>query len=508
MRRPGIPLKKYAVVGISLLVMSAGGFSIQTAHAGNGQGLSADKARITKHWTKERRANAIPRDLVIDSRGLGYLRKLDGSLQPYGHQVAAEAGVGSLKGKPSGDGDTTPPAITNMDPGEGAEIGPSYTFSADVTDASGIKSVTFVVEYPDGTTTRSLSPSRIDEDTWSIDLTFSSGSQFTNWRWWVIAKDGSAKGGLSATSEAVNFVLNMGGSEPPPPDPGSDTVTNAVWEGGAVQNAAGRIYFEMLNNTRNKRRQTWVGYVCSGTVVVDGTSNRSVILTAAHCVYDDVNKMFARNVLFIPNQAGTEGSGTDLNCGNDPLGCWTPSFGVVDEGWTAQTFPDNIPVDYAFYVVDDSGAHESGINPSSDALDVAAGALPISFLNPNADDGVPGADSADFTHALGYSWSVDPEFRYCAEDMTTEGADNWWLPSCEMSGGSSGGPWVQPMDIATGSGPVISVNSWGYSNSPGMAGPRLNGTSAACLLTVATTEPFESFDGATDGEEGIAQSCP
>ena len=31
-----------------------------------------------------------PRDLVIDQRGLGYLRGADGGLTPYGHSVAAD----------------------------------------------------------------------------------------------------------------------------------------------------------------------------------------------------------------------------------------------------------------------------------------------------------------------------------------------------------------------------------------------------------------------------------
>ncbi|OOZ35399.1 hypothetical protein BOW51_11385 [Solemya velesiana gill symbiont] len=120
-----------------------------------------------------------------------------------------------------------------------------------------------------------------------------------------------------------------------------------------------------------------------------------------------------------------------------------------------------------------------------------------------------------FTHALGYSYSDDPNFMYCAEDMTTEEAasinyTNWWLPSCGLSGGSSGGPRVQPMDTETGSGPVISVNSWGYTSSPGMAGPKLtSGSSTAdCLFVIATSQsPFESVP-TSDGDAGIKQSFP
>jgi hypothetical protein len=481
----------------------------QVAHADNIGAMDPDKSRIVEYWTRQRIANAIPRDLVIDHRGLGYLRKPDGTFSPYGHQIAAD--TASLQvtplakpQKPDGSNqDSTPPSITNMNPGTGETIGASHTFSATVTDASGIKSVSFVIQYPNGTTTQSFSASKeTNTDNWSMTL---QGFTDGDWSWWVSAKDAAGKGGNTATSDPVAFRVNTTGSgDAPASGGGTDTITNAIWTaGGAVQTAAGRIYFEMPANAMHKG--PWNGYVCSGTVIDDGTDNRSVILTAAHCVYDDANKAFARNVLFIPDQAGTTGSGTDLNCNNDPLGCWTPSFGVVDVNWTAATFPDNIPWDYAYYVVADSGAHAGPGSPS--ALDVAAGALPVSFLEPYVNDGVPGGSSIDFTHALGYSYSEDPNLMYCAEDMTTEGAYNWWLPSCGLSGGSSGGPWVQPMTTSTGTSPVISVNSWGYTTSPGMAGPKLYGSSASCLLTTATSSDWLS-DPTADGEAGVAQPCP
>ena len=133
---------------------------------------------------------------------------------------------------------------------------------------------------------------------------------------------------------------------------GGNVVANAVYSGGgAVQNAAGRIYFEMPSTRAGRAGRAMSARARSST---DATTGRSIILTAAHCVYDDAHKAFARNVLFIPNQAGTTGTGTDLNCSNDPLGCWTPSFGVVDVNWTTRTFPDNVTWDYAYYVFNDT----------------------------------------------------------------------------------------------------------------------------------------------------------
>ena len=207
-----------------------------------------------------------------------------------------------------------------------------------------------------------------------------------------------------------------------------------------------------------------------------GLSGRSIILTAAHCVYDDVYKVFARNVLFIPDQAGTQGTGTDRVCSNDPLGCWAPAFGVVDGDWTTRTFPDNIPWDYAYYVVDDGTGHTAGFTAgSSSILDEAAGSLPVSFASPTS-----GTDAT----ALGYSYSEDPELMYCTEGLGTESSHgSLWLSQCGLSGGASGGPWMQP--LSGGSGTIISVNSWGYTNQPGMAGPPLAGSTASCLFTAA-----------------------
>ncbi len=467
--------------------------------------LSSEKARIVEHWNAARRAAAIPRDLLIDRRGLGYLRLPDGSFQPYGHQVAAEkrAPLGDAQPmvKPGTIKDTTPPEITALDPANGAVIGSAHTFAATITDESGIKSVTFTIRYPDGVTTQQFTPTLSSADNWSIALQGFTDS--SDWAWWVDAKDSSGGRGNTATSDILGFSVDTGSSGGG--DPGSgDTITNAAWsDGGEIQSAAGRIYFEMPAN--KKRKGPWSGYVCSGTVVQDGTSGRSIVLTAAHCIYDDINKAFARNVLFIPDQAGTSGSATDLNCDNDPLGCWLPSFGVVDRDWTTRTFPDNIAWDYAFYVVDDSGAH-AGTDSAGTVLDSATAPQPLSFSVPFTNDGVPGADSIDFTHALGYSYSADPNFMYCAEDMTENGQYNWWLASCGLSGGASGGPWIQPMDTAAGSGPVISVNSWGYTTEPGMAGPKLIG-STECLFTMAKSTAWSAVSG-VDGEAGVAASCP
>jgi hypothetical protein len=443
---------------------------------------------VAEHWTAARMKAATPRDLVLDERGLAYLKQKDGTLKPHGHSTrqlyASPVSKPTANGKPGGGGDTTGPTIGTRTPADGANAGASQTFTANVTDPSGVRSVAIRIIYPNGNT-QSFSTSR-SGSTYSTTITgFTSGT----WRWAVVATDSSTRRNVSTSAEWTLNVNTGGGS--------GGAVTNAEWtSGGTVQNAAGRIYFEMPTNNK---LTSWAGYVCSGTVARDGTTGRSVIITAAHCVYDDAHKAFARSVIFIPNQDGTTGAGTDRVCSNDPIGCWTTSFGVVDTDWSSRVFPANIPWDYAYYVVNDTGAHTAGRNAAVDVLDVAAGDLAVQFTAPGA---------TAYTHALGYSYADDPSFMYCAQNLGTESSyGDWWLSQCGLSGGSSGGPWMQPVggtdgDSDGGDGPIISVNSWGYTNQPGMGGPRLAGSSAQCVFGVAKGTALASVTN-----RGVATPC-
>jgi len=476
---------------------------------------SVHKAKVIEHWTPARIQSAQPRDFFLDPQGKAYMGSRKNGFSPYGQSLAGQITAA----------DTSDPDINNRFPADGATIGDSSLFSAQVTDNefesdTGVRSVSIVIQYPAGNT-ESFRATLTGANTWAVTLRGFSDS--TGWAWWVEAKDRAKKGGNQITSAAFNFDVATG-AEPPidPPEeppvipPADGIIQNAQWpvegsHGGAVLTAAGRIYFEMPSN--RKRKGPWDGYVCSGTVINDSdtdTSNngRAIIITAAHCAYDDANKAFARNVLFIPNQGATTGTRTDGDCSNDPMGCWTPHFAVVDDDWSSRTFPNNIPWDYAYYVVDDSdsGAHEG---PGIAGLQAAAGGLPLSFATPYVNDGDPGPSSIDYTHALGYSYSEDPNFMYCAEDMTTvdykEGStQNWWLGHCDLSGGSSGGPWLQP--VTAGNGPIMSVNSWGYTTQSGMAGPYLHSSSASCLLSFAESTDFSSID-TRFGEAGIEGAC-
>lgn len=254
-------------------------------------------------------------------------------------------------------------------------------------------------------------------------------------------------------------------------DTGFENVKNAEWtNGGTVQTAAGRIFFVMGGE----------GYVCSGTLINDGetASDRSIVLTAAHCVYDDVNKAFAESAIFIPNQAGTSGSGTDANCANDPEGCWVADFGVVDVDWTTNVFPDNIPWDYGYYAM---GTNTDPTYFSNDGQPVAMDSVIVPM-----EASFTSAPLNTYTRALGYSYSNDPNFMYCGEPVTGSSYDGLLLRNCGLSGGASGGPWSQSETADLGTGPIISINSYGPARGKKyMGGPRLDNNNAECLFDAA-----------------------
>jgi hypothetical protein len=470
------------VAALALAASISGLAAVSTPAAA---GSHADE--VAAYWTPERVAAAQPRDLVVDQRGLGYLRGRDHSLSPYGHSIAP--GLVQAGGVPASQpvarakpptGDTTAPTISNRSPAAGATVGTQVPFSATVTDQSGVASVSFVIHFPSGAT-QTFSAARGANNVWSTTI---SGFTNGNWGWHVVARD-TARRGNTAISNTLGFTVDTDGGG----GGGGGVVPNAQWTGGGdVQLAAGRILFEMPKVQGGNT--TWVAYVCSGTVVTDTKADASIILTAAHCVYDDVAKQFARNVLFIPNQAGTTGAGTDTNCGNDPIGCWAPSYGVVDANWTTRTFPNNVEWDYAYYVVTPDS--HTGNGPGG-GLEDAVNELPIGFDT---------ATAGGLTHALGYSYSEDPHFMYCSEPLGVQSAVNWWLGSCGLTGGASGGPWVEPMDTTTGTGPIISVNSWGYTNQPGMAGPLLD-ASAHCTFDAAVG----STGAVPSGSRGVVATC-
>jgi hypothetical protein len=399
------------------------------------------------------------------------------------------------------------PKIDNLLPKKGQVISQQVSFSATISPAIATKAkidgVEFQLTDPQGISSDWLAIPQISSSNKNslYEITVDGFEKYagTKWTYRIMASDVDGK---KTTSSNVLFKVEGVGSggkdfengapsgtpdkAPPAPSPNSSGSGNDIpqtlikdsnWPyDGAIQSAVGRILFEFGGNGGT--------YVCSGTVVKDKTNGRTIILTAAHCAYNDALKKFATKAVFIPDQVSTKGDKSDFDCTNDRYGCWTLSFAVVSKGWASNAFPQNVQYDYAYYVVmDDKSNHSGGYGSGvSGTLDKDVVPMDLDFdVRPQN----------EFTVALGYSADRDPSFRYCTDDMSTIMGVPWyvnlWLDRCGMTGGASGGSWLIDMN-QRGEGTVVSVNSWGFTDKPGMAGPDFrtsSGSFAECLFEKA-----------------------
>jgi V8-like Glu-specific endopeptidase len=208
-------------------------------------------------------------------------------------------------------------------------------------------------------------------------------------------------------------------------------------------------------------------YVCSGSVATDSRSGKSLVLTAAHCAYDETGDAFATNWLFIPEFD----SAPTFTCAATAHGCWTAEALVVHRGYaTAGSFNTQATVhDFAFAVVGVGG--KSG----SAQLDATVGSFPISFSGTSAGNTLYafGYPAAGKYHGKDLVYCTGPIFDDSLNDNLT------WGMACGMTGGSSGGPWLKGFNESTGSGTLNSLNSYGYSGIKNMYGPKFNSNTQA-----------------------------
>ena len=102
----------------------------------------------------------------------------------------------------------------------------------------------------------------------------------------------------------------------------------------------------------------------------------------------------------------------------------------------------------------------------------------------------------DSCYCISIVGNRDPDFRYCADTVTSGYFNGYMMNACDLQEASSGGPWFYPFGLTNGFGSIISVNSYGYSDQvpSGMGGPKLFGNSAKCLFDVANSYPLNAPD--------------
>ncbi|MEW9872514.1 serine protease [Arthrobacter sp. HS15c] len=180
-------------------------------------------------------------------------------------------------------------------------------------------------------------------------------------------------------------------------------------------------------------------YVCSGNAVV--SANKSTVATAGHCLNEGPGA-FATNFIFVPKYEN----------GAAPYGQWTAKALYAPTQWSSN---GNMQYDTGFAVMNTlNGKYLSDVvNESGVEFNAARGLTYKSYGYPAASP----FNGATLKSCYGAA-SNDPNNG----QFLTQGI------SCDMTGGSSGGPWFIGSNAA---GLQNSINSYGYSGSPVMYGP-------------------------------------
>lgn len=262
-----------------------------------------------------------------------------------------------------------------------------------------------------------------------------------------------------------DIVLTRGVVQPMKKPGGGDatTVLGKSWPGSVgVKKTTGKVLFAMSGSY----------YVCSASVVADTKNDRSLVLTAGHCVVDETNGQFATNWMFVPDyDSAPVGLTTDGSfCATTTYGCWVADVLVAsDEYAGAGSFTDEATRhDYAFAVVSGGGLS------LTEQLDVVVEAQPVQFASATAagDTTLFGYPAAGKYRGTELVYSRGPLGYDALNDNQT------YRVGSSMTGGSSGGPWFQGFDEASGTGTIMSVTSYGYSGVKALYGPMLNSETA------------------------------
>ncbi|OLT45132.1 peptidase [Saccharomonospora sp. CUA-673] len=197
--------------------------------------------------------------------------------------------------------------------------------------------------------------------------------------------------------------------------------TGDEWTGGGeVTKTTGRVFFQMDGQDAS----------CSGNVV--DSPNGSVVMTAGHCVYYQGG--WHTDFVFVPG----------YDNGDAPYGEWAAEKTMAPPEWESG---EDMNHDVGIAVVEEK-----------DGATIAdtVGSTEIAF------NGERGRDM----HAFGYPAAAPYDgstLTYCAGGTFTDPllTDDYGM-RCDMTGGSSGGPWFSSFDPETGTGVQESVNSFGY----------------------------------------------
>jgi len=220
------------------------------------------------------------------------------------------------------------------------------------------------------------------------------------------ADTGAVSASDAAPARGTSTRIADTAAKKPPQQPTAST---------SVTSTTGKVFFSMGGGN----------YVCSGAATSSG--NRSVVTTAGHCVKDGAGA-WATNWAFVPA----------YNNGARPYGTWTARNLVTTSAWANRT---DINYDGGFAIMNALNARylTDVVGGQGIAFNQARGLYYNAYGYPAA----PPFNGQSLKSCAGY-----------AQDDIYGGTQSQRIP-CNMTGGSSGGPWLT-------SGLINSVNSFGY----------------------------------------------
>lgn len=260
----------------------------------------------------------------------------------------------------------------------------------------------------------------------------------------VTAVPGAARTPV-ATTAAPTAVAPTAAA--PAASPTAFPQAGGAWTGGgAVVKTSGRVFFTMGSRTAS----------CSGNSIT--SANGSTVMTAGHCV--KYQGAWHTNWVFVPA----------YDNGTAPYGQWSATKTFATDQWAAS---EDMNMDVGLAVV-------APLNGQT--LSQAVGAQGVLFnggYNKKMYSfGFPAAAPYDGTKLVYCSGNSGKDFLLTKDHGL----------GCNMTGGSSGGPWFQDFNEATGLGTQVSVNSFGYTFLPNrMYGPYLGNEAKAAYDKAQTS---------------------
>ncbi|MGW4273181.1 trypsin-like serine peptidase [Streptomyces seoulensis] len=273
----------------------------------------------------------------------------------------------------------------------------------------------------------------------------------------------------------TNDISGDQGVTDPTPAPVRAQAVSPAYHANAA--TAGKVFFDSPEGTM----------VCSATVVEDpahpGKSN--LVWTAGHCVHAGKKGGWYRNIAFVPSYNDAGRSAAQLQGASRdevaPYGVWWGDGAQTSDQWIANggaTGGQGAPYDFAVIHV----TPEKGGNGKSLQETVGA-ALPVNFDAP----AVPKVQSIT---ATGYPAAppYDGQRLYRCQDRpgrlsVTASDPTMYRIGCTMTGGSSGGGWVETG--ADGKPALVSNTSIGPVSAGWLAGPRLGPVAKSVYDTVS-----------------------